>query len=993
MTWNSLGSVWNRWDPHLHAPGTLLSDQFGGDWEPYLRRIETATPTVRALGVTDYFCIETYRQARKYRHAGRLPDVQLLFPNVEMRLDLKTEKTKPINIHLLFSPDDPAHEAEIDRILGHLKFEFRERTYRCTLWELAELGRAFDPSQTDNRGALCTGAAQFKVTLQDLKQLFRTEVWLRQNCLIAVAGGQGDGTAGLQDDDSFAATRREIEAFAHIIFAGTPKQRQFWLGQLPQADPAFIERTYGALKPCLHGSDAHREERVTAPQLDRYCWLKGDLAFETLRQAVIEPEERVWLGADPPPDATSSVCITEVRALGAPWLKTDSIALNPGLVTVIGARGSGKTALVDLVAAAAGALGSELGESSFLRRASQPVDLLGDARVELDWGDGSKTRVPLRGVVNSEISEGESEGVCYLSQHFVERLCSVAGLATELRREMERVVFEATESTERLEADSFDVLAGILREPIQNRREELQSSIHAVAEQVVEEDVLRERLPAIKKDAEILSKQIATSRKDMKSLLPKGNEKRAHRLIEIEKACTDAEARVEALCRRGKLLDDLAADVAQTRATREPARHAEMRRRFGAAGITPQDWLAFRMVFEGDVDGILRKAMQAVKRSVALTGEGDPSARLDITRTPLKDWPLKDLRVARDRIKKDVGIDAQKQRKYEELQRSIGKQEASLRRLETEIAHASGANERRNGLIASRRDKYAEVFQTLVDEEEILGRLYSPLAQSLAGSVGALAKLAFVIRRQVDIDGWVEKGEKLLDLRRDSRFRGHGTLRTAAGQYMLQAWTHGEAKDVAAAMDKFRTEFQTELLKAKPASVTADAQRAWAQSLADWLYDTSQIQVQYGIQYDGVAIEQLSPGTRGIVLLLLYLAVDQHDRRPLIIDQPEENLDPNSVFEELVPHFRAARHRRQVIVVTHNANLVVNTDADQVIVAESRQTEDGGLPTISYRSGSIENPEIRTSVCRLLEGGERAFPERERRYRLRWGETPPLRAE
>jgi predicted ATPase len=57
----------------------------------------------------------------------------------------------------------------------------------------------------------------------------------------------------------------------------------------------------------------------------------------------------------------------------------------------------------------------------------------------------------------------------------------------------------------------------------------------------------------------------------------------------------------------------------------------------------------------------------------------------------------------------------------------------------------------------------------------------------------------------------------------------------------------------------------------------------------------------------------------------------QNDQRPLIIDQLEENLDPNSVFEELVPHFRDARIRRQIIIVTHNATLVGNTDADQVI--------------------------------------------------------------
>ena len=120
-----------------------------------------------------------------------------------------------------------------------------------------------------------------------------------------------------------------------------------------------------------------------------------------------------------------------------------------------------------------------------------------------------------------------------------------------------------------------------------------------------------------------------------------------------------------------------------------------------------------------------------------------------------------------------------------------------------------------------------------------------------------------------------------------------------------------------------------------PPWVNQDERRAWNKDVAAWLYDTSHITIRYGIEYEGVAIEQLSPGTRGVVLLLLYLAVDLQDRRPLIIDQPEENLDPNSVYEELVPHFCEARKRRQVIIVTHNANLVVNTDADQVLVASS----------------------------------------------------------
>lgn len=77
------------------------------------------------------------------------------------------------------------------------------------------------------------------------------------------------------------------------------------------------------------------------------------------------------------------------------------------------------------------------------------------------------------------------------------------------------------------------------------------------------------------------------------------------------------------------------------------------------------------------------------------------------------------------------------------------------------------------------------------------------------------------------------------------------------------------------------------------------------------------VQVGYGLQYDGVEIERLSPGTRGIVLLLLYLAIDAEDDRPLIIDQPEENLDPQSVFDEFVPMFREAKQRRQIVIVTY----------------------------------------------------------------------------
>ena len=72
-----------------------------------------------------------------------------------------------------------------------------------------------------------------------------------------------------------------------------------------------------------------------------------------------------------------------------------------------------------------------------------------------------------------------------------------------------------------------------------------------------------------------------------------------------------------------------------------------------------------------------------------------------------------------------------------------------------------------------------------------------------------------------------------------------------------------------------------------------------------------------------------------------------------------------------------------MIIVTHNANLVINTDADQIIIASVRSHTAGGLPLISYMAGGLEDADIRTEVCNILEGGEEAFRERARRLRVR----------
>lgn len=120
------------------------------------------------------------------------------------------------------------------------------------------------------------------------------------------------------------------------------------------------------------------------------------------------------------------------------------------------------------------------------------------------------------------------------------------------------------------------------------------------------------------------------------------------------------------------------------------------------------------------------------------------------------------------------------------------------------------------------------------------------------------------------------------------------------------------------------------------------------------LFSLSYLQPAYSLRWAGKDIDLLSPGEKGALLLVFYLLIDK-DTCPLLIDQPEENLDNRTVFDILVPCVNEARSRRQIVLVTHNPNLAVVCDADQVIHA-TLDAEDGNR--LLYQSGAIEKPVV-----------------------------------
>lgn len=203
----------------------------------------------------------------------------------------------------------------------------------------------------------------------------------------------------------------------------------------------------GGPKPCVHGSDAHDIAKLFKPDGDRFCWIKADLTFEGVRQILYEPGHRVYIGPSAPLYHDQARTIKAVQISNAnDWFDDVSISLNPGLVSIVGQKGSGKSALAELIAYAAGSWQTE-GKESFLTRAGEHIEGL---TVKLIWADDSESEIRFW-----DNQSGANE-VRYLSQRFVEHLCSEDNIGSELVREIESVIFSTINPTDTLNASSFE---------------------------------------------------------------------------------------------------------------------------------------------------------------------------------------------------------------------------------------------------------------------------------------------------------------------------------------------------------------------------------------------------------------------------------------------------------------------------------------------------------------------------------------------------------
>ncbi len=997
------GSEWRKWDLHLHSPASVLNNQFEGStdtekWERYVAKLETLVDTP-VIGITDYFSIRGYQRLLEYKGQGRLPKIDLILPNVELRILPVTQAEKPINLHFIFSPDVVG--AVESMFFQSLDFHYNGNNYKCTRADLIRLGQAFKGSIFDEETLYHEGVNQFKITLDPLKKILDNNKDLARNCLIAVANSNQDGNSGIHGS-SLVATRQEIYRFAHVIFSGNPNDVKYFLGK--GVDPIDVITTnYGGLKPCVIGSDAHTLDKIGAPDLNRFTWVKADPTFQGVRQLLNEPEARVFIGQTPPSleqQATRPTRILqEVQLRKRSDAKTDEkwfdevrVPLNPEMIAIIGNKGSGKSALADVL----GLMGNttRYGEFSFLREErfrDKKANYAKQFEACLKWASGgSETWISL----DQNPATDSVEQVKYIPQKYLELICAEIGLGKKspFYSELEQVIFSHVPSAERLELptltdllehrgketnESIGLLIGELWEinksviALEDRRAEkhqrtLNSQLEEKRRELTAHEATKpkEMQPPTASAATLeQSQKVATTLEDRRTALKSVEDK-------IVIAQETLVARVQDQARAEKLLakldnfehyfqtfkkDILAdlqtlklplADIASVTVTREPVNKLLGELKKARTDIENQ----LSASFQGSLEQQKREIVAAI---VALEAKLDaPQKEYQAYLDLVKIWTAR-----RDAI---AGADS-----------VLG----SIKNLKKQLAELGCIPRELKTIDRQRARKVLEIYREKSKLRRYYQSYYGEVQKFLSGhELAQNGEFQMTFNVSIAESGFADTFLKMLNQRKTGSFSS-----TEDGASKLKQLLDDTNFDSALDTLRFVRKVTLMLRRYQGKDVYVPdqlRQDGSIQELYRLVFSLGYVEPRYSLQWDGKGLEQLSPGERGNLLLIFFLLVDKDDR-PLIIDQPEENLDNQTIYKTLVPCIKNAKKHRQIVLVTHNPNLAVVCDAEQVIYSHIKKEQSN---EVIYESGSLEDPGINQRVIDVLEGTRPAFDKRDDKY-------------
>lgn len=994
------------WDLHVHTPASVVHNYGDGQqdevWSKFISQLAALPPSIRVLGITDYYSIDGYRKVRDAKIAGQLPNIELVIPIVELRLTsfAGNAELKKVNYHVLFADDVPPDQIE----------EFFLRNLNVSLYLGG--GRPWNGCLGTKAGLQDLGVAVRNVTPEDkrtpestLRVGFGSAAVPIEVIDTALAASVFEGKTltaiGLGEwmqmrwEGAGAAQKRDAVERVDFVLTASPSVEKY----SHQLDQLRANEVNARL---FHASDAHNyADAANANRLGSgRCWVKADLTFEGLRRAITRFEERVYVGDLPPKldhvrrNATKYINSIEIKKNeGSPlkekWFESVQVPINHDLVAIIGNQGGGKSALTDAIALSGASAASDF---SFLNpdRFCDKQNRAAHFTARLHWEDGQQVSIRL----DAKIDPSAIERVRYVPQGFFDSVTNEPTVAEggKFYQEITKAVFSHVEQKKRLGSNSFQELVGLRTSAIEQGVTQLRQQMSALNARIV---TLEETcaLPAI----ETLRNGIRQQEEAILSLRASPPE-----AVEAPPVATEAELAIQ-----------------QVRAVETALREEIAKAHTAHAALLAQQVAVTNALTalrtterqaKGDIEKIGRSLVSvglAVDLSHVLamnldtTALDTESARISTAiqfQEALFDEANDNSLTARlaaveaDRIARSNALEAaagsyqayltRRSSWEQQIVRLEGEEDTplvtSLKSLKGRLHDLTVVLPQELAIARAERLQLCEsIHQSIASQATVFEDITRPVQEHIAGNPLTRDRYRVAFDVVLTENGLIERFASCVK-NASGTFAG-----VQAGKERLRALiaaadfssSTGTVSFAETLLDNLARNHLTD--PPSPVEIRSLLKKAVElRDVYDLIFSLDYLAPSFSLALNGKPLRKLSPGERGILLLVFYLLVDLGDE-PLIIDQPEGNLNNQSIVDNLVPVFVAAKKRRQCIIVTHNPNLAVVCDAEQIVHCSINPNE-GNL--VTYESGALENPKFNKLSLDLLEGTARAFSSRRVTY-------------
>ena len=972
---HSIGSIWRKWDLHLH---TNASDGKGTCQEIL---DEAKAKSISCIAVTDHHTVDNVDEMKRLA----LPMGISVISGVEFRTEYGKESVHMIGLF-------PDYKGKIQLTAEYLRENVLNKLglTRTSIIQKAKEewpDKGYSDDKYFKEGVFLV-QVEFKKAadiIHELGGLVTVHAGNKDNGIEKEMKHDGISPRNTTIENSLGSLKKELFEEGYIDICDISRSK----------DATFYLEKYA--RPSIITSDAHEVKDVGS----KYVWIKANTTLEGLRQVLAEPNR---ISFDEPdllsrirksPDKfikKLEINKTAVATMPEVWFDKIGIDINPGLVAIIGNKGSGKSAIADILALCSDSSNQSwafLTNEKF--RMAKPFNRSKQIEASIEWADNSHS---ITKTLDKDSDTTQPERVKYIPQNFLESLCTTEN-DRDFEIELKKIIFQYLEPSQRYGLNDLDSIIQYLSSENSRSCNDLKDRIKTVNSAIIKLEEMQEPEYRAKLANELKYKQEQLSNAqgakpvEVKKPDLTGDIEAQKAKIGIDALLNDIELLKAEIEKEQVLLSENIKKKQELLSAKErlgrlinqiDEAQLQLKPIFEISGIDPKSVLDYTYN-----ESVLTAAVSAQDKLILTSKNKLDESKDDSIAKQYAD-KQKELKTARTKMsepeRKYQDYLRQKQeweKKIEDITGSPDK-EGSIKYLQTSIGYIDRTLQ--SDLYTQKNIRKDLVEQLMKKKSEVLetyNTLFAPIVQFIETYREDLRDYPIEFDATFTISDFSEHFFDFVSQQASGSFCGReqGMERI---RNLIENIDIGSVDSVVNFAMQVNDALQTDLRDGSgnaPKNISSQIKKGHSpQEVYDYIYSMDYVLPFFQLKMNGKPLSSLSPGERGALLLLLYLFIDMDDK-PLIIDQPEENLDNESVFRYLVHFIKEAKKKRQIIIVTHNPNLAVVCDADQII-RMNIDKQHGNV--VSFDSGAIEDPIINKHVVDILEGTYPAFHNRDCKY-------------